>query len=423
MDLLEPLRSLLGFLQGKGKPGPIVSRFEEELGEFLDLPHLYCLSHARICLYFALKSYDFEKDDEVLMTPINLPDMVNMIRILGLKEKFVDIKAENYSIDLEDAKKKLSSKTKFLFVTHLNGIIPNMELIKKFADENNLILIQDCTQNFGAKYKGEPLENFSELAFFALCDLKVLHTHMGGALSSTSKEKLEEVKALAKKELKPLQFSYLKKFLIEDTIACLILNRFLFNFFIFPVLKFLTFSIGNKNIQNLTSGKGIEFGSVVLLKGLFGGGGDVLTKEVPKKMLYHFSELQAKIGLKRLKNLDRVEKGRIENSHLLRSLLKIPLKYRGDHGEYAHVYWRYPIIMEEWEELQKFLMKRGIDSARSNLPCLSELKYLEDSEVTPVASRLSKNSVYLPLHYYLEKEEVYEIARLVNEYFEVRDDR
>lgn len=417
MDPSEPVRSLFKWFIGKGKKGSSVFNFEKELSNYLEIKNLHCLSHARICLYFALKSFPFEKGDEVLMTPINLPDMVNMIRILGLQERFVDIKSEDYSIDLEEAKKKLNSKSKYLFVTHLNGFVPNMDDIVEFARENNLILIQDTTQNFGAKYNGTPLEEFGELAFFSLCDLKVLHTHMGGVLCGKDPRTLEKAVEVSKKELSPLSFSYLKKFLVEDLIATLILNRLLFNLFIYPVLKLITFSVGSQNIQDLTNGKGVRFGTVVLLKGLFGGGGDVLTKAVPKKMLYEYSDLQAEIGLRRLQNLRLIDERRKSYSRYFESHLKIPEENKISGTQKGNVYWKFPVLVEDWERLQKYLMSFGIDSARSNLPCLSELNYLNSSDKTPNASRLVRNSLYIPAHYYLNEDEVEQIVEVMNSYW------
>ena len=417
MDLLEPLRSLFLWFMGKGKSGESVNSFERELSSYLRLPELKCLPHARICLYYALKVHDFEKGDEVLMTPINLPDMVNMIRILGLKESFCDIRRHDYSIDLEDAKTKLTPKTRFLFVTHLNGFIPDMDAIVTFAKEHKLTLIQDTTQNFGAKYKGKSLDSYGEASFFSLCDLKVLHTHMGGAIA-TSSEKLKKIEGLTSRELGPLSFSYLRKFLIEDFIANLILDRLFFNLFVYPVLKFMTFQVGNQNIQDLTNGKGIKFGKVVLLKGLFGGGGDVLSNKIPDKMLYEYSELQAEIGLRRLKDLRNVEIRRISYANHLKRSVNIPKEHavNGDEDQ-DHVYWKFPVISENWESLQKYLMSYGIDSARSNLPCLSKLSYLDSKDETPQAEYLLNNSLYIPLHFYLIEEEVFFIGEVLEKYF------
>jgi len=417
MDLFEPIKSLGKWFFGKGRETSSVKIFEQQLANHLSLPEVLCLPHARICLYYALKSYEFKNGEEVLMTPINLPDMVNMIRITGLRERFVDIKRSDYSIDLEDAKTKLTEKTKFLFVTHLNGFVPDMLKIEAFAKEHNLILIQDTTQNFGAKFDRKPLESFGDQAFFSLCDLKVLHTHMGGALVTNSDEKKKKIKELTSIELTPLKFSYLKKFLIEDLVATAILNRTLFNFFVFPVLKFITFYIGSQNIQDLTNGKGVKFGKIVFLKGLFGGGGDVLTQAVPTEMLYQYSSLQAEIGLKRLSYLTRVEKQRKYFANFCSRNLKIPSENKFSGIDQDHVYWKFPIFSKDWLSLQKFLMERGIDSARSNLPCLTNLKYLESKDQTPMAEELVKSSLYIPLHFYLNLDEVEIIVEALNEYF------
>ncbi len=418
MSLIEPLRSMLGVVFGEHRKSDQVETFEEAYAKHYEHKNIVCVAHARVALYYCLRSYEFSSGDEVLMTPINIPDMVNMIRIAGLRERYVDILSDDYSIDLEDAKTKITSRTKFLFVTHLNGFVPDMEAIQKFAKENQLILIQDCTQNVGAKFKGRNIESFCELSFSALCDLKVVHTHMGGAIVSESSTQLDKIKKLLKSELSPLTLSYFSRFLLEDIIATLILNRYVFSFFVNPLLTLMNKVMGVENIESFTKGGGIKIGPVYFLKGLFGGGGNLLKSEIPKGMLYQYSNLQAKIGLRRLKTLSAVDERRISNSQLLLNQLEVPNKVLAKlETNASHVFWKFPIRTDKLRELQEHLIRNGIDSARSNLVCLNEYECFNATDTTPVASYLSKSSLYLPAHPSLNERDMKNIIDSTNSYF------
>lgn len=418
MSIFEPLRSIIGLILGNHRSTKLVQSFESEYLNHYGHKNVACVSHARVALYLCLKSYDYELGDEVLMTPINIPDMVNMIRISGLKERYVDILADDYSIDLEDAKSKITTRTRFLFVTHLNGFVPNMDKIQKFAKDNNLILIQDCTQSAGATYKGRNIECYGELSFLALCDLKVIHTHMGGVIVSEDASRLQKIKKIMKEELKPLTVKYFSRFLVEDIVATLILNRYIFSYLVNPLLGIMNKLIGVENIESFTKGGGLKIGPVYFLKGLFGGGGNLLKSEIPEGMLYQFSDLQAKIGLRRLKSISSIDERRILNSKRLLNDLKLPgemlpsLESLGD-----HVFWKFPLRIKEFREFQEYLLFNGIDSARSNLLCLNEYECFGALDKTPVASFLSKNSLYIPAHPNLTSRDMDNIVEKINSYF------
>ena len=420
MNLFEPFRSIIGISLGEHRKTNKVKLFEEAYSQFYNHTKVITISHARVALYYCLRSYEFNEGDEVLMTPINIPDMVNMIRLSGLKERFVDIHKEDYSINLNDAKSKLTKRTKFLFVTHLNGIVPDMHKISSFAKENQLILIQDCTQNVGSKFDGKNIESYSELSFSALCDLKVIHTHIGGVIISENLKKMERIEELLEVELSPLSIRYFSRFLIEDTIALFILNRYTFSFFVSPLLSFLNKVLGVEKIESFTKGAGIQIGPVHIFKGLFGGGGNVLKKKMPKGMLYQYSDLQAKIGLKRLDTVNFFDEKRISNSYQLLNHLMVSqdgLVEPNING--SHVFWKFPIRTTRVRELQDYLIKRGIDSARSNLRCLNEYDCFDSTDKTPVASYLSKNSLYIPAYPNLSYKDMEYIITSVNSFFKM----
>jgi perosamine synthetase len=422
MNLFQSLTSLINVLRGKHHQYKKVDEFTSALSELLGHKYITSMPHARIALYYSLRCYNFSKGDEVLMTAINLPDMVNVIRSLGLKEIFVDIDFYNYSLDLEDVEKKMTKDSKFLFVTHLNGIVPEMEKITSFAKDHNLILIQDCTQNVGAEYAGKKIEEFSELSIISLCDLKVIHTHMGGIVVSQSRSMIDEITNMAKRELRPLKTNYIFKFIIEDLIASFLLNRIFFTCFAHPVLSLFKKIIGDQAIQDLTRGGGLKLGRVIIFKGLFGGGSNIIYNKIPDNLLYKYSDLQASIGLTRISGFTSIEEKRITNAIYFNSLIcNIPERNKASFNkESKHVFWKFPIkIMEREDEFVRMMYSKGIDVAKSNLPCLSSMEGFDDSS-TPHAEELIKSTFYIPLHYYLDKDEIFLIAKNLCLYFGVK---
>ena len=75
-----------------------------------------------------------------------------VVKILGLKAIFVDVDKENFTIDIDDIKRAITSNTKAIIPVHLFGQCANMEAILKIAKENNLHIIEDTAQAIGANY-------------------------------------------------------------------------------------------------------------------------------------------------------------------------------------------------------------------------------------------------------------------------------
>ena len=101
--IITYFKILLGIDLYKGKE---VKRFENLLEKHWNKEKCFTLSTCRVAFYYVLKSLNLQKDDEVLLTPIQIPDFVNVITNLGLKPVFVEIDKKTESIDILDLKKK-----------------------------------------------------------------------------------------------------------------------------------------------------------------------------------------------------------------------------------------------------------------------------------------------------------------------------
>ena len=90
------------------------------------------------------------------------------------------------------SKKKLQKKTKAIVPMHWGGHLCNMEKIKKIAKKNNLYIIEDAAQAFGASYKGKKSGTFSDVAAFSMNPMKCLNGYGEGGLVATNNKKIYE---------------------------------------------------------------------------------------------------------------------------------------------------------------------------------------------------------------------------------------
>lgn len=417
------VKSLFSFILLDSKDNKCVLSFEEKVSSLLDVKSVTVMPHARIALYYILKFLNLKKNDEIIMSPVTLPDMLNMILILGGKPIFVDFQNLNHTISIEDLKLKISEKTKIIYLTHLYGILPDMAEIRKICNEKKIILIQDITQSYGCTYLGQSICKWADYNFSSTCSLKEIHTHMGGLILTEDESAKKIIEKLKNRDFHKLSRSYYFKFIKEDFIACLALNKYFFSFFLYYIFSYF-FNKDPKILENLIDGKGIVLFKIRWFEGFFAGTGDFLRKEVPYEMKYHFSNHQALVGLEMLENFEQLQSKRIRNSEvILKGLSENAKKYLPImRSEAGNVYWRLPIYVENIKELEHLFFKEGIDPGKTTLPCLPNLEIFRFiKQQCPIANNMGLKTVYIPNFHYLNENEIENIIRVINTYFELKN--
>lgn len=117
-----------------------------------------------LVMYSLYNSDYFKKGDEILVSILehhaNLVPWLFLSKKLGLILKFVDIK-ENFTLDMDDFKQKISEKTKLIAITHVSNTTGTIVPIKEII-------------NIAKKYKARTLVDASQSAPHMKLDFKYL---------------------------------------------------------------------------------------------------------------------------------------------------------------------------------------------------------------------------------------------------------
>lgn len=417
MSKITPLYSLFNILFIKNKK-KYVEIFETEFAKAVDSKYGIATSHARTSLYYTLQSLNLNNNSDVLMSSINLPDMINMIHLCNLNPILIDYKKESFNISISDLEDKVTPNTKVLFLTILNGIAPNLEDIYTFVKKYNLFLIQDLTQSFQLSYKKKQVTNYADVSIYSLCDLKDIHTHRGGMIVTNNDLIHNKIRTVKLSLEQPPQPSYFIKFILEDLLSLVILNRLFFSFCIRPLIATAYKLNLTESLTNLTKGKGFTIFNLNVGRGLWGGDGDYVRSYIPKFLIYTFTDLQARIGRNRLLKIHHILEQRKSNALQFYNLIpKELLLFKHNEG---NVYWKFGIRVDDVIKWQHKLLEKGIDSATTNLPFLPNLLQFHNiinKSNTTFGSFLTTNILYIPCHFYLKQEEIKFIAQAVSEIY------
>lgn len=386
------------------KSDKAVESFEEQLSHVLGLP-TFCVSHARTGLYLILDFLKLPKGSIVHMSPITLKQMPHMVQIHQCEVDYISYQPHSFSLDLTSI--KLHENSRAILYTPIAGVHTDMNELRAFCDDNNLLLLLDATQSFGATFQGQKLLTFADFSFGSFCDLKIIHTHRGGFISTRHPDFFEFFKRLKSTFFTKPQWKYFFSFILEDFIASLFVHPLFFNLIGHRVVDLFNW-IGPRTIENLTSGKGIQIGHKTYFESFMSSGEcDVL--DLPHEQRYLYTDFQARLGLKRLMQYQAETQHRQNLAltfyrELQASSAFIVPSFANDPGS---IFWKIPLLFTQPLQAQKQLWSQGIDCARSNLPWLPQDKSIQ--------GRLMKEQCfYIPLYHINTLEDALFIAKVVN---------
>lgn len=144
-------------------------------------------------LYYMSKN--LKKGDEVIMPATTHVATANTIETTGAKPVFVDVNIEDGSINLDEAKKKINSKTKGLVVVHYLGFPVDIDKLSYFK-KKGLFIVEDCALALGSSYKKKMVGNFGDFASFSFYPVKHITTGEGGMIISKNKNDYNKILSL-----------------------------------------------------------------------------------------------------------------------------------------------------------------------------------------------------------------------------------
>ncbi|MFM7796365.1 MAG: DegT/DnrJ/EryC1/StrS family aminotransferase, partial [Candidatus Nitrosotenuis sp.] len=171
--------------------GANVQEFEKLVCSFLKSKYAIAVNSGTAALQASLYALDIKSGDEVLLPSFTFVATANSVVSVGAKPVFVDIRRDNFTIDTDDLRKKITKKTNAIMPVHLYGNVAYIDEISEIAQKHHIPIIEDACQSLGSSYRGKQTGTFSELGCFSLYAAKVMTSGEGGIIS-TSDEKLRD---------------------------------------------------------------------------------------------------------------------------------------------------------------------------------------------------------------------------------------
>lgn len=164
--------------------------FEKEFAEFCDSQYAIAVANGTLALDLALEMLDIKQGDEVIVTSRTFIASISSIVNCGATPVFADVELDSQNISANTISKVLSAKTKAIMCVHLAGWPCEMDEIMSLADKHSLLVIEDCAQAHGTKYKGRPVGSIGHVGAWSFCQDKIMTTGGEGGMVTTNDETL-----------------------------------------------------------------------------------------------------------------------------------------------------------------------------------------------------------------------------------------
>lgn len=175
--------------------GKVAQEFEAKFAEMSGAKHAFACANGTVALQLAYGA-TIERGDEVLCPSWTYIATASMLAAAGAKIVWVDADPTTYSIDVNDAAKKVNERTTAIAATHLYGNPVDISAVNTLAANEGLHVIYDAAQAHLSTYQGKGIGAYGDLSTYSFYPTKNMTTGEGGMVTTNDDELAEKVRLL-----------------------------------------------------------------------------------------------------------------------------------------------------------------------------------------------------------------------------------
>lgn len=163
--------------------GSEVAKFESEIAEYLGInsENVVCVNTGTSALQLAIEAI-INPGDEILVPSLTFLSSYQAISAAGGIPVSCEVYSDTLTIDLEDAAKKISLKTKVIMPVHYASNPANLNRTYDFAKKYNLRVVEDAAHAFGCSIHQKKIGSFGDIICFSFDGIKNITSGEGGAI-------------------------------------------------------------------------------------------------------------------------------------------------------------------------------------------------------------------------------------------------
>lgn len=172
--------------------GPEVTEFERQVAVGVGATHAIGVSSGTDALLLSLMALDIGPGDEVLCPSFTFFATAGSVSRTGATPVFVDSLDDDLNLDLEDAARRVTDKTKAIIPVHLFGQAADMDAVQRLASAHDLMVLEDAAQSMGTQFGEKKAGTMGDLCAFSFFPSKNLGGFGDGGMITTNDDALAE---------------------------------------------------------------------------------------------------------------------------------------------------------------------------------------------------------------------------------------
>lgn len=164
--------------------------FEKEFAAWAGTRHAIALMNGTVALDLALQAIGVGPGDEVIVTPRTFIASASCVVNAGATPIFADVDPDSGGISEATIRPVLTERTRAIIPVHLGGYPVDMDPIMELANSRGIMVIEDCAQAHGARYKGRSVGSIGHIGAWSFCQDKIMTTGGEGGMVTTDDEAL-----------------------------------------------------------------------------------------------------------------------------------------------------------------------------------------------------------------------------------------
>ncbi len=343
--------------------GRAVMEFEAELGRYVGADQVVATNTGTSALHLALDALGIGNGDEVIVPSLTFVASFQAIAATGATAVPCDVAADTLLMDVGDAERRITPKTRALMPVHYAGNLCDMEALLKLKAQRGVRIVEDAAHAFGSTYRGRKLGSFGDVVCFSFDSIKTITCGEGGAVVCFGEELTEVMRQ-------------------KRTLGI------------------------NRNANPEGSGKESRWRFEVATNGF----------------RYHMSSINAAIGLAQLKKADDFIARRREICRRYDAAfgeMSGLQTLRVDYREVAPHIYVVRVKGERRDALMEFLKDADIETGINYIPNHLHAYFRGKGVTLPETERAYREILTLPLHCGLSNRDVDSVIGCVREFFQV----
>jgi perosamine synthetase len=193
----EEVRAVIEVLRsGWLTMGAKTLEFEKQFAKYVGAEHAIAVSSCTAALHLALEAIGLRPGDEVLVPTTTFTATAEVVTYLGGQPVLVDIDPSTMNMDVDEAARRVTPRTRAIMPVHFGGQPCDMQQISALADRHGLRVIEDAAHSLPASYRGRPIGSLSEFTAFSFYATKTLTTGEGGMITTSNAAAAERMRTM-----------------------------------------------------------------------------------------------------------------------------------------------------------------------------------------------------------------------------------